>query len=357
VLDRFAGYKRTRRPTPIKDLAEKYQRNQAIIARMTPKAFREGLVEVTPRFPTDHLPRVKELEYPIQLAFPKLKTVTVVEGEEDQDHLYKLLGRAAAHMIAAPATLLREEDVLAVGSGRGVYCTATSLIHDFRQPAMRIGRLTLVSLTGSVYSSQRETVTWVDSDFNSALLRAAIDPRASVILHTVARPLLPNTDREATHLDKSKWPHLTLALIGVGVLSEGRHRFYEQARTTQDRKEPTLAPIDEDLEELVALVETLPKQSGYAVGDVSNHLFLAGPESDPTDNKTKETVTQLRQKIESINSQMLNFEEEQLRPVPAILVAGSAEKALVISHLCHRFNVQFLCVDTSAARAMLELRS
>jgi hypothetical protein len=161
---RFDDLKQFGRLTPMKDLEKRFQRDRSVISKAVARAFRDRLVEVMrirkparPMYEDDArrklLKRYKGLQEAVVVKNPPQANETAV---------HRNLGMAMAEILATNAIVQRDE-VLGIGPGHSVEMTIESLQY-FEQ--LRASSVTLMSLTGAVYSTPRAEVKglWLDAD-------------------------------------------------------------------------------------------------------------------------------------------------------------------------------------------------
>jgi len=374
AMDRIRGLRDNGSLTPVSDLAKKYRRDPAVISRAVARAFKQNLVEVREVPRSEERERREDLEERLLEMYPHLSTAIVIANSpedalDDQPgsmidplkhRLLQKLGLAMANSIAKG--LLRSDDIIGVGSGRGVNLTIRSLVSC---PQLRVKNIALMSLTGSVHSKpNRKRGLWLDADRHVLEL-------ADFFLHPpnqylIGHPLAHHPDdlekaRRRTWLadDKSKRP--TLALLGVGTIAK-EHRFYVEAEAEPSEQEPFLEPIHDLLvrlkEQCEAALQTndlshkFPTYSPAA--EMSNVFFHVPP---PRGVGLIPNEAEIVDCIRDINGRLLNFQRE-LMNMQLLLVAGSKKKAHALRALLNSdFKVAHLCTDAAAATEIIHLRA
>lgn len=350
---------------PEADLDKENQRAATRAWRALRQAFAHNLVAVipTPR------PRLDEkVGLRMREAFPNLLGVQVVILEDlsikDErrldDKIHEELGYAAAKWIAQ-GMLFQDHQVIGTGSGRAVY-HAVRFLQEF--PALTARDVTVMSLTGWVGAKNHAGNGGRDleADTHAAMMVGCFSH--PTIAHMVNHPIahenlaLREEIHSRSHLCESQWKevHPRYALFGVGVLGPG-HRLYETAKAT--KHEPTLEPLLEHLQELVAIGESVHARSKcpsyYPVADIANHLFcVRGRNWQAIDTETQAAIEVL---VGQINAKLLTVNPAQLQSIEnVILVAGTAQKTVAIRHLlgAKPSNVRFLCIDRETALKVLD---
>ena len=386
TLDRYRPVSKGEPKRPIRELGKVHGRDPAVISKAISSAFEDGLVSLveTP-LPARGIHRVESLEDELLAAFDKLRVAIVVDHgsreEDDQygDQVHRILGYQMASELIAPerggSLFKRYGASIALGSGRGVYCTIRGL-KNF--PRLGLSDLTLSSLTGSVFLGPHPEpfIHWgqtLDGDTNIMLLSEYC--RATKLL---MRPLVSPLAHAATELPKvasRTWLGLapesdpyfpTHALIGVGILSPG-HRCWAEA--TSGSSNSLIGEIQIDLEELVELcgkAQEISANQYCPVGDICNSFnFIEPPEplkeklGKPFRDWLRQNQKRVNDLIEKMNLQLLTG-QSQLRQIDKILVvAGTAEKAPFIRQLfldkAYSTDSFYLCTDRAAAEKMVYL--
>ncbi|HJQ30539.1 MAG TPA: sugar-binding domain-containing protein [Pyrinomonadaceae bacterium] len=385
ALERYAPLRQGMGPTKNAELAKKYGRDEAVITRAITSAFEKRLVDIVRlKYPAPL--RLPALEEQLLSKFPKLHVAIVIDGMDFKkssaderaffgDKLHEELGKAMAHFIST-SNVVRDNDTIGIGSGRGVFFLLTALSHFER---LRAQNVTAVSLTGDVYARthaawrKNENATSIgqtglncqlDADDHLSLLGMSLLwplKETKKISHPIAweRGELIKMIKK-TILDADEWKlHIPdLGLVGVGVLSDG-HRLYQEVKAEAEQREQRLDPIIEDLKHLASMCEFIerPKKPWYVpVGDICNRLFYVRP---PEEVKvTRDQEGQIVQSIQKINEKLLTASEEQLAQIKElILIAGTLKKAPAIKQLLEedKYNIRVLCTDKEAATEILGL--
>jgi DNA-binding transcriptional regulator LsrR (DeoR family) len=365
VLERFGGFKDRGKPIEISKLAKERKRDPAVISRAIISAFCDGLVEVRkiPDLPVEPQ-RMSNLEAAMSEKFPQLLSAIVIDAEGTSDYVHQLLGKAMAKLIAF-GTVFRDDDVICVGSGRGVYYALEPL---GGLPPLRAKGVTLMSLTGTAYPRFHDKTAHLrlDADFNTNLFARAFADEVTMRLtsHRIAYedPKLLISLKRTSCLGPDRWKSISPAhaLVGVGVLSSG-HRFYDACTDPVDNTEGMLAPIHAALTELIHLLERDKEilRDFCPVADIAHHLFYVPLPKEVDAKIPMETKEAIQRLIAKINDQLFTVTEEQLKTIKTImLVAGTKRKALAIKELLlnESYNIRFLCTDRAAADEILRSR-
>jgi DNA-binding transcriptional regulator LsrR (DeoR family) len=381
ALERYAPLRKGERRKDIKQIALKYNRQPAVVQKAIQSAFARGLVDIVQvKFPSPT--RLPEYEEKLLENFPKLHRAIVVDvlpanrPSQDErvlfgDKVHEELGNALAEIISSN-TVIDDNDVIGIGSGRGVFHVLNAL--RFLEK-LRARNVTAISLTGDVYA--RSHGYWkqntTSAGVQSTRWQLDADDHLSILSSSFLGPLnpLPLSRSIAweqgelikmvkrTVLDHDEWEkHIPdIGLVGVGVFCEG-HRLYQEVKSPPGPHKQPLTPIISDLQILNNRIEELSRYSPVStyvpVADICNRLFFVRP---PTGVRiTKEQETQIVHLIARINEKLLTATEEQLGQIKRlILVAGTQKKALAIKQLLEedKFNIRIVCMDRSAAAEVI----
>ena len=370
TLERFRGLNGTGSMRPIKQLAEEFQRDPAVISKAISDAFREGLIEVHAADKRSREPRrLERLETALLGRFSQLDAAIVVASEASpdlgrgsadtmrhSDEVHAKLGSAMAHAIGS-GPLIRGDDLIGVAGGRGVYHTVAALQN---LPPLRGRQVTLGSLNGATHARH---LSWkrnlaLDADFNVGLLGSCFG--SEVKMQFVSHPIVLQNATEAAAIISRTWfgsrsiAKITLdtVLVGIGVFVSG-HRFYEDGAVMSD-SEPMLAPIGMLLNKLRQLCEPFTTPVYSPVADVVYRLFYVYPPRGVAipQNKVKDMLCL----IAEINERLVTVPTERLQETKLLmLVAGTRRKALAIRALLteYTYPVRILCTDEEAAMIIL----
>jgi DNA-binding transcriptional regulator LsrR (DeoR family) len=371
ALDRFGPLQQGMRTVEVEVLSRRYQRDPAVISRAINEAFRRGLVQIRKVERVERPNRAPELEAQLQRRFDLLGAIVIEpsplsgSAPEDRrslvfgDELHAKLGSAMAQLIAT-GTVFRSGSVIGLGSGRGVFHTVDALS---KLPPLRAINVALVSLTGAVFAQDHaiKMNLRLDADFHVNLLGQCF--AHPVEIHQVHAPIVLSDPREfsavrkRTWLGREKWEGNIHGLFGVGVLKRG-HRFNEfvdESEKSEFNRDHTLDPILEPLRKLIGICRSGSNDFYCPVADICNNLFFVPP--PPEVKVSLETITSIRKLIDTINKQLVNISEEQLRQIQnIILVAGGIQKACAVRELLMNdsYHILFLCTDGATAREILK---
>jgi DNA-binding transcriptional regulator LsrR (DeoR family) len=166
----------------LKGLKEEFDRDPATLSRAKKEAFERGLVEVR-RVERAHYRRDTDLEEQLKESFKiQLPVVVATEISQDSRHdalagdkAHAILGSVAASLIAQ-GTLFRPNDVIGVGSGRGVFHT----IECLQEQRLGVSNITLVSLTGDIgaRSHARKINVHMDADTHVDMLSSSFSNKS-----------------------------------------------------------------------------------------------------------------------------------------------------------------------------------
>ena len=357
AMARFSGLAEGGGTRSIADLAKDFKHAPALIAESIERAFRDGLVQIA-RVGKPIEPRRKErIEDRLLNRFKKLNKAIVIESvagghsaDPLQDPLHRNLGMAMAQFVAT-GSLFRNNDAIGVGSGRAVNVTLSYF------PDVRAQNVTLMSLTGSVYSTPNATKgTWLDADRHvMELAKHFPEPKQYLICHPLAyEPDELERARGRVWLGHRSTRPPTQCLLGVGTVAQG-HRFYLEAEANEDNQEPFLKPIHNMLVDLVNLCKAVaaPEQDYSPAAEMSNFFFYVPP---PPNIKVPQEKD-IKECIRNINSRLLNIQEDLIKHLQLLVVAGTRHKAHTIRALLNNdaYPVTLLCTDAEAATEILNI--
>jgi hypothetical protein len=378
VLERFEPWSRRKPLKEISAIAKDHDRQPSVISNAIVEAFARKLVKIVPQKQTGPT-RVPDLERKLEARFQKLHAVRVIKAPTDatsasrdrlEDRTHEELGEAAAGLLANKL-IIRDKDVIGIGSGRGVYAVVKALS---RFGMLRAHNVTAVSLTGAVYP--RSHAYWnpednsgtadfnlhFDPDDHLTLLGFSFPPDLKIVKLSCVIAWEPGqliTERSRTILDRDTWKTMVpnLAIVGVGVFSRG-HRFFQEVDAPPSVSEKRLTPILGDLSALkkmvLGAVGPLQAERYVPVADVCNRLFYVKPPPDISLSGEKEK--QIKDLIKNINGKLLCATEEQLAEIDQLmLVAGTRKKAPAIKQLLKedKYKIRIICIDQEAAEAIL----
>jgi hypothetical protein len=360
AIARLSGFKHGR-ITPMKEMERRFGHDRAVISKATVDAFRNRLVEVRKRERAVEPQLDPDLRDALLSKYSKLQHVDVIKSRVtagDDTELHRELGMAMANFIAV-GPVVQKGDVFGIGSGRGVEMTINALQHFGR---LRAQNVTLMSLTGSVYSTPRATTKglWLDADRHviefAKHFELIQEPTQYLICHPIAHetPIELKKARQRVWLGSAHAPQLSHVLVGVGRFGVGHHRFYVEATAGPNDQEPFLMPIHTGLVQLKLLCERavshFPKgRAPYysPAAEMSNFFFYVPPPRGLQIPNEKAIIDC----IADINSRLLTIKENQIRNTLMLVVAGTREKAHAVRALLESeaYPVTYLCTDTAAA--------
>lgn len=343
------------------------------------EAFSDGLVRLERGHLDTNSHRNETLERELSDRW-NLKGAIVVEieqGYDDSDSIHRHLGIHLAKAIRSIPGYFRDDDVIAIGSGRATYHFVVALSRGRKK--IDADSIRIMSLTGTVYPEApivRPSVT-LDADLAAAHMAACFS--GPVTLRTIGHPIahydVPSV-RKNTWLfdinhsdgdfspddfddsrtkdnlfDEHKPNH---AFIGVGVLS-GRHRLYREV--TVGEKTPMLDPIREDLRNVIEKSKEIQHdhEDYYPVADICNRLFLVDPPPSLSVND-KKILDEIRQLINKVNKNMLTVTKMQLKKARYVnMIAGGERKVPALRTLLRRGLIASgtLCTDAKTAEVLI----
>jgi DNA-binding transcriptional regulator LsrR (DeoR family) len=305
-----------------------------------------------------------------------------LEREQGADDLlHELLGMAAAEEIAET---LRNNDIVAVGAGRGVFHTARALASLPGRHKKRTG-IQVIALHGRATrrvwrKASRYPLHPVDC---LRVVHALADALPMSSVHPIDLPLVqsePSAVREAlageaSFLTYDAWARRPpdLALIGLGIM--GAPQALDPAsdrRTLPWSRAERASPIFPHLRQLRRICARFREIHGYIpISDVCDRLFWV-----PEDGESPDLRNEAASLIETVNSHLLTVETglgpsppprrptrpaslDQVREV--VLVAGGQYKTRAIYRLlCHkspnkRSFADTLVTDVGTAEALIRL--
>jgi DNA-binding transcriptional regulator LsrR (DeoR family) len=298
--------------------------------------------------------RSSVLEATLRKRFSLTSVIVVIDslttGRSDQvasDDIHEKLGSAAGELLSQGA-FIKDQEVVALGSGRAVY-------HAARPPDESLftaQQVRLIPLAGALYSRHHahELNVRLDADNNVGVFASRFSERLQ--MKFVMHPLVATNPKTVLALlGQDTWKYEpTLAIIGVGLMSEG-HRLHSLAIKSSEEKDPTFNPILPDLKRLVMLAAKYTNAEYCPVIDIANHLIhIPQPEIAPDDAATIQLL------IRAINKRLIAFNDVQLSKIKEIfLIAGTQRKTAAILALLKskNLNVKYLCTDAVTAEAIV----
>jgi len=304
----------------------------------------------------DYLPREPELENRLREKYP-LQGVIVVNvsslgkvSDELDDRIHKALGAWAGRLVSS---LVRPEDVIGTGGGRGPYFTAK---HCFAWDSDRNRSLRVIALSGLIGSGMWATTVPspqdLDADSVAGFLHQNLGGDGQV--QTVGRILgecrLPKTGA------------VTVAVIGVGALGGG-HRL---KRTELNQ----LRPVRQTLEQLNLKAEMIERRFEgssnniyHPVGDICNSYFIVPPNPDGRIPKVlRKDFDALKGYINELNRKFCTTKPDQLAEIcgrgATIAVVGGRHKiaatAYALDSKLHKRWITHLVTDQNMCECLLK---
>jgi hypothetical protein len=224
-----------------------------------------------------------------------------------------------------------------------------------------------MSLTGALYPEAHDDNLNVllDADFHTGLLSVCFSrPLTQRMISCSIAPDDVDKRRRDTWLDHNAFrEHVpSMAIVGVGVLCGGRHRFYEAVK--RNNPVPGLkGKALENLGTLVSLADRHTNEIYCPVADVCNRLMYIEPPRSYKKVIPSADARRIRDLIEEINKRLLTVSLDQLGTVGGlVLVAGTRAKTTAMLKLLEdgeqtppRVRVQVVCTDAVTAKLILEL--
>ncbi|HLV78700.1 MAG TPA: sugar-binding domain-containing protein [Chthonomonadaceae bacterium] len=338
-------------------------------------------------------PRVESLERELIAAF-ELQSAIVADapGHEEaldsplaDDRLHQALGQLASDYLD---TIVRQNEVVALSSGRAVFYACESLFNRHIFDKRNVRGVKVVSLNGNIAAEvwsmeSPDARRAMDADISGAWLARAFPDAQLIRLSLPVAVKAPEMVRQWLSEGPGRWisdlvweekaqqgnpPPAgpvsedevlvpTLALVGIGgVRAKSGHRFIVGLH------EPMLGNLQPELGKMIELIDRLSDNGNRlfscAVGDLCNRLFvtLAARRHLPA-----ATLRELDNYVEVINARLLSIHFEQLYLVPkVIVVAGGASKVDAIQSVLEWREMGFaqpivhdLCTDRETALRLL----
>jgi len=367
AIERFSYGNVQSFPTPIRDLAQKHARAPSVISRAIVSAFKEGLVEVQATGSAFVQPtRVEHLEQRLTQEFRHLHKAIVVSSKDVTDSVgsptylqyaddvHAMLGRSMAQLLSN-SQIIRDKDVIGIGSGRGVYHAIEALLW---LPRIRASEVTLGSLTGlgsSEHCAKRKNVR-LEADLHVGLLGPCFSETVTMQFMNQAIINPKPITREGwfnTWIGNDRGQLPNVALIGAGTLTWG-NQFFEQATASTHTRHPTFDPIRAQLRMLVSLSNAFTSDRYCPIGHIADRLFFVPPWSGVA--MSTEAKYELERLVAIINHHVCTITDSKLKEIGTImLVAGSSIEAPVIHAVLSNpeYRVRYLSTDECAARRIL----
>ena len=292
---------------------------------------------------TEYAPLLPELEDMLRRRFGLRDVISVntsdirqapdVEWKEKHDDLlHQHLGRWSARILTS---IVRPEDVVATGGGRGPYYCA----HYCTIPPRNTCLKQVVSLTGDISARMWRKLPDITDD--NATRGVDADHIASLLHSQLGTKLPPEylscaiADRKEGSGHKLKEPKssdVTVAIVGIGSLAGG-HRL---------KQEDMFMGQDQEIQELVKKinfevmeVEKDTEPFFHCIGDVCNYYFVLDRVKDLPNGKS--IYERLNEIVKKINDRFINTGPEELTRIckkgAVIAVAGGPHKIGAIAHV------------------------
>ncbi len=367
------------------------------VSRLYRFALDSGIVRVhidenAPYKPSrlEHLERELMAAYGLQSALVADTTghEEALESSLLDDRLHQALGAVCADYLD---TIVRQNEIVALSSGRAVFYSCESLFNRHIFDKRNVRGVKVVSLNGNIAAEvwsmeSPDARRAMDADVSGSWLARAFPDAQLIRLSLPVAVKSPEMIHDWLTEGPGRWisPKIweeranlgmvagntptaedgevyvpTLALVGVGgVRPKSGHRFIV------GEQEPMMGNLQP---ELGKMIELLDKYTGSkapfscAVGDLCNRLFitLAARKHLPAS-----ALAELEGYVDFINERLLSIHFEQLYMVPKVLiVAGGATKIDAIHSVLEwqamgwkQPVVHDLCTDRETAIRLLELR-
>ena len=340
-------------------------------------------------------PRVENLERELVAAYALQSAIVAdMTGHEEalesslaDDRLHQALGQLCADYLD---TIVRQNEVIALSSGRAVFYACESLFNRHIYDKRNVRGVKVVSMNGNIGAEvwsmeSQDARRAMDADMSAAWLSRAFPDAQLIRLSLPVAVHSPEMVKEFLADGPGRWvnPEVweqkartgnapsgkpeedevfvpTLALVGIGgVRAKSGHRFIVGLH------EPLLGNLQPELSKMIHLLEHIAGNGNRlvscAVGDLCNRLFvtLAARKHLPA-----ATLTELENYVEVINSKLLSVHFEQLYLVPkVVVVAGGATKVDAIRSVLEwqamgwtQPIVHDLCTDRETAVRLLEAK-
>ena len=301
----------------------------------------------------------------------------------DTDMLHKQLGFHLAMSVRQSPAFFRNNDVVAIGSGRATHNFVMSLI---QHPKIEVSPISIISLTGTVYPEAALSSDDELLDADLATLQLAKCFRGQVLIRNIAHNIAhENVSRvrcrtwlyDPHHLDddnpevnlnkfvdtENKYKEFayskhipTHSFVGIGVLND-RHRLVKEIENS--RMSRMLDPIRTQLQRIIHIIKEIRERCPeyYPVGDICHRLFFIEPEhSYMISEVDKQKLVEL---IISVNIHTLTVTKTQLaRSANLCIVAGGSDKVGAIREVINnrKVNIKTLCTDSWTAESLLKYR-
>lgn len=339
-------------------------------------------------------PRIDNLERDLVAAYQLQSAIVAdagghneaLESAVEDDRLHQALGQLCADYLD---TIVRQNEIIALSSGRAVFYTCESLFNKHIYDKRNVRGVKIVSLNGNIAAEawsleSPDARRGMDADISGAWLARAfpdadltrlslpVAVRSPEMAHEllsegpgrwISREVWEEKARQGNapageHTDDEVYVP-TLALVGIGgVRPKSGHRY------VVGEHEPLLGNLQPALGKMIDLIEHFtngPRHVSCVVGDLCNRMFitLAARKHLPP-----ATLTELEGYVKHINERLLSITFEQLYLVPkVVVVAGGATKVDAIRSVLEwqamgwkQPIVHDLCTDRETAIRLLEAK-
>ncbi|MBC7529162.1 MAG: hypothetical protein H7308_16625 [Chthonomonadaceae bacterium] len=331
-------------------------------------------------------PRIENLERELIAAY-ELQSAIVADasGHEEtlesslaDDRLHQALGQLCADYLD---TIVRQNEVVALSSGRAVFYACESLFNRHIFDKRNVRGVKVFSLNGNIAAEvwsmeSPDARRAMDADTSGAWLARAFPDAELIRLSLPVAVKSPDMLAEWINEGPGRWisPKVwkekaastenihedvyvpTLALVGIGgVRPQSGHRFIV------GMNEPMMANLQPELSGMNELIEKNANKVSCAVGDLCNRLFVT---LEAKRKLSASDYKQLEDYVASINERLLSVTFEQLYLVPkVVVVAGGASKIDAIQSALEwqamgwkQPIIHDLCTDRETALRLLDFK-
>lgn len=301
----------------------------------------------------------------------------VAAWNEYDDTLHKALGAWGARVLTS---LVRPDDIVGVGSGRGPFYTAEECkippvytTPESTIPSKDYSPKEVVSLTGKLSAhywgtgaGRLDRVRSLDADFvaGSLVTGLGVDHPPTCLNRSI---VVNRSERNELARHRKKLSQVTIALIGIGALAAGHRLKHHQASDDLDRVKDDLIALNKFAEIIDAhalkVAEGQVRKRGpfpHWVGDVCNSLFVVdGPLGLHALSSNQRA--DLQALVEKLNARFVNTRPEDLEAIcrrgAVVAVAGGGHKASAIAHVVRQKKpwITHLITDDITARYLSRL--
>ncbi|MCS6776696.1 MAG: sugar-binding domain-containing protein [Chloroherpetonaceae bacterium] len=340
-------------------------------------------------------PRIEGLERELVAAYELQSAIVADTAGHDEtladpladDRLHQALGQLCADYLD---TIVRQNEVIALSSGRAVFYACESLFNKHIFDKRNVRGVQVVSLNGNIAAQvwsmeSPDARRAMDADISGAWLARAFPDARLIRLNLPVAVRHPEMVQDWLREGPGRWisPEVweekaragntpgaqpdeddvcvpTLALVGIGgVRARSGHRFIVGLH------EPMLGNLQPELGKMIELIERYTGNGSpllsCAVGDICNRLFIT---LEARRQLPAHALTELEHYVRSINERLLSVTFEQLYLVPkVVVVAGGASKIDAIRSVLEwqamgwkQPIVHDLCTDRETAIRLLEMK-